>query len=80
MNQQYGLPFYNLLKEKEELMNNYQMTYSYRLASLCKEKGYIKAHMELAEKTQKRSFLRTFQVKTLYRYGTFHSNTFERKY
>jgi len=63
MNQQYGLPFYNLLKEKVELMINYQKTYSYRIASLCKEKGYIKAHLELAEKHKKEAFLERFKLK-----------------
>ena len=63
MNQQYGLPFYNILKEKEELMFNHQKTYSSRLASLCKEKGYIKAHLELAEKYKKEAFSERFKLK-----------------
>ncbi|MEH6943167.1 bifunctional glutamate--cysteine ligase GshA/glutathione synthetase GshB, partial [Bacillus sp. JJ722] len=63
MNEHYGLPFYNLLKEKEELIKNYQKTYSYRLANLCKEKGYIKAHMELAEKHKKEAFSERFKLK-----------------
>ncbi|MGM9925631.1 MAG: bifunctional glutamate--cysteine ligase GshA/glutathione synthetase GshB [Bacillus sp. (in: firmicutes)] len=63
MNQQYGLPFYTLLKEKEELLKNYQKTYSYRLANLCKEKGYIKVHMELAEKYKKEAFSERFKLK-----------------
>ncbi|MFJ7737704.1 bifunctional glutamate--cysteine ligase GshA/glutathione synthetase GshB [Lysinibacillus sp. NPDC097287] len=63
MNQQYGLPFYNLLKEKEELLTNYQKTYSYRLASLCKEKGFIKAHLELAKKYKKEAFSERFKLK-----------------
>ena len=63
MNQQYGLPFYHLLKEKEEMMVNYQKTISYRLASLCKEKGYINAHMELAAKHKKEAFSERFKLK-----------------
>lgn len=63
MNRQYDLPFYNMLKEKEELMINNQKTYSYRLASLCKEKGYIKAHLELAEKYKKEAFSERFKLK-----------------
>lgn len=63
MNQHYGLPFYNILKEKEELINNYQKTYSYRLAKLCKEKGYVKAHLELAEQHRKEAFSERFKLK-----------------
>lgn len=63
MNQHYGLPFYNLLKEKEQVIKDYKKTYSYRLANLCKEKGYIKAHMELAEKYKKEAYLERFKLK-----------------
>ncbi|KOS68874.1 glutathione synthetase [Lysinibacillus contaminans] len=63
MNQQYGLPFTNLLKEKEELLTDYQKTYSYRLARLCKEKGFIKTHLELAKKHKKEAFLERFKLK-----------------
>jgi len=63
MNQHYGLPFYNLLKEKEQVIKDYKKTYSYHLANLCKEKGYIKAHMELAEKYKKEAYLERFKLK-----------------
>lgn len=63
MNQEYGLPFYSLLKEKEEVINDYQKTYSYRLVEMCKEKGYVKAHLELAEKHQKEAFSERFKLK-----------------
>lgn len=63
MNQQYGLPFYSILKEKEQVINDYQKTYSHRLAKLCKEKGYIKAHMELAKKHKKEAFSERFKLK-----------------
>ncbi|MDY0409794.1 bifunctional glutamate--cysteine ligase GshA/glutathione synthetase GshB [Paracerasibacillus soli] len=63
MNQQYGLPFYHLLKEKKEVITNYQKTYSYRLSELCKEKGYVKAHLELAEQHRKDAFSERFKLK-----------------
>lgn len=63
MNQQYGLPFYNLLKEKEELLTDVHKTTSYRLASLCKEKGFINAHLELAKKHKEKAFSERFKLK-----------------
>lgn len=63
MNQQFGLPFYDLLKEKEALLTDVQKTTSSRLAKLCKEKGFIKAHLELAKKHKEEAFTERFKLK-----------------
>lgn len=63
MNQQYELPFGNILNEKIEIIKNPQKTYSYRLAQLCQEKGYINAHMNLAMKHKEEAFLDRFLLR-----------------
>lgn len=63
MNQQYDLPFVDILKAKEEIINNPEKTYAYKLAQLCKEKGYITAHLQLAKKHKDEAFQERFLLK-----------------
>lgn len=63
MNQQYNLPFAEILKAKEEVMNKPEKTYAYKLIQLCKEKGYIDAHMQLAKKHKEAAFQERFLFK-----------------
>ncbi|MGM9987586.1 MAG: bifunctional glutamate--cysteine ligase GshA/glutathione synthetase GshB [Bacillaceae bacterium] len=63
MNQQYDLPFIDILKAKEENIKNHKKTYAYKLAQLCKEKGYITAHMQLAKQHKEKAFQERFLLK-----------------
>ncbi|WP_379968195.1 bifunctional glutamate--cysteine ligase GshA/glutathione synthetase GshB [Ectobacillus sp. sgz5001026] len=63
MNKKYKLPFERILNEKIEVVKDHQKTYSYRITELCHEKGYIKAHMELAKHYKQKAFSERFQLK-----------------
>ncbi|MFS0783195.1 bifunctional glutamate--cysteine ligase GshA/glutathione synthetase GshB [Bacillus sp. 1P06AnD] len=63
MNQQYDLQFTDILKAKREIIQNHKKTYAYKLAQLCKEKGYISAHMELAKQHKDKAFQERFLLK-----------------
>ncbi len=63
MNEQYNLPFADILSEKEEILYNSEKSYAYKLIQLCKEKGYIEAHMELAKKHKDAAFQERFLFK-----------------
>lgn len=63
MNEQYELPFKEVLKAKEDIIHNPEKTYAYKLGQLCKEKGYIEAHMELAKKHRDAAFRERFLFK-----------------
>ena len=63
MNEQYDLPFAEILQAKEEIMNDHEKTYAHRLTKLCQEKGYIEAHLQLAKKHKEAAFQERFLFK-----------------
>ncbi|MGN1401353.1 MAG: bifunctional glutamate--cysteine ligase GshA/glutathione synthetase GshB, partial [Bacillus sp. (in: firmicutes)] len=63
MNRQYGLPFGNILETKEEVIRDHEKTYAFRLAEFCREKGYIPAHLQLAQKYKEKAFQERFLLK-----------------
>ncbi|MGM9927567.1 MAG: bifunctional glutamate--cysteine ligase GshA/glutathione synthetase GshB [Bacillus sp. (in: firmicutes)] len=63
MNRTLGLPFGSIIKEKMEVMMHHEKTYSHHIAKLCHEKGYIGAHMELAQAYKAEAYAERFRLK-----------------
>ena len=49
MNRQHDFSFGGILKEKEAAIKEHRNTYAYKLYKLCREKGFIQAHLQLAQ-------------------------------
>ncbi|WP_050616677.1 bifunctional glutamate--cysteine ligase GshA/glutathione synthetase GshB [Bacillus testis] len=56
------LPFIDLVKEKLDVLNHPEKTYSYRISELCKKSGYIGAHMNLAKKYKEEARQERFRL------------------
>lgn len=64
LNRQVDLPFERIIQEKLQVIKNHELTYSHRISVLCKEKGYIAAHMELAKKYKEEAYIDRFRLQT----------------
>ena len=63
MNRQHDFPFGDILKEKEAVIKERKNTYAYKLFELCKDKGYVQAHMHLAYKHKEDAHKERFLLK-----------------
>lgn len=62
-NKKFDLPFKQIIEQKLKVIQNHELTYSHRISVLCQEKGYIKAHMELAKKYKEDAHINRFRLK-----------------
>lgn len=62
-NRKAKLPFESILMDKMKVMENHELTYSYRIARLCQDEGYIAAHMKLAKAYKEQAWVDRFRLK-----------------